>query len=55
MTTSLPPGKTVAINGMQIYSMLAGQGVPLLLLHGYKGARNDWAVLPFLRGNWEQE
>src|SRR6266487_1658993 len=44
MTTSLPPGQTVTINGMQMYYVLAGQGEPLVLLHGFTGASNDWAV-----------
>ena len=45
MTTSLPPGQTVTLNGMQMYYVLAGQGEPLVLLHGYTGASNDWAVI----------
>jgi len=44
MTTPLPPGQTVTINGMQMYYVLAGQGEPLVLLHGFTGASNDWAV-----------
>jgi hypothetical protein len=41
MTASLPSGQTVVINGMQMYYVLAGQGEPLVLLHGYTGASND--------------
>ena len=44
MTTSLPPGQTVSINGMQMYYVLAGKGEPLVLLTGYTGASSDWAV-----------
>jgi len=63
MTTSLPPGQTVTINGMQMYYVLAGQGEPLVLLHGYTGSSNDWVlffddlvrehqlVIPDLRGH----
>jgi pimeloyl-ACP methyl ester carboxylesterase len=46
MTTSFPPGQTVTLNGMQMYYVLAGEGEPLVLLHGYTGASGDWA--PFL-------
>ncbi len=44
MTTSLPPGQTIVVNEMQMYNVLAGQGEPLVLLHGYTGASSDWAV-----------
>jgi transposase len=43
MTTSFPPGQTVTLNGMQMYYVLAGQGEPLVLLHGYTGSSKDWA------------
>jgi pimeloyl-ACP methyl ester carboxylesterase len=63
MTTSLPPGQTVTINGMQMYYVLHGQGEPLLLLHGFTGSSSDWSpffhdlssdyqlVIPDLRGH----
>lgn len=44
MTTSLPPGHTVTLQDMQMYYVDAGEGEPLLLLHGYTGASSDWAV-----------
>ena len=43
MTTSLPPGQTATINGMQMYYVLHGQGEPLLLLHGFTGSSSDWS------------
>ncbi len=63
MTTSLPLGQTMLINGMQMYYVLHGQGEPLLLLHGFTGSSNDWLlffddlvreyqlVIPDLRGH----
>lgn len=44
MTASLPPGQTITLDGMQMYYVLAGQGEPLVLLHGYTGASSDWAI-----------
>lgn len=44
MNTSLPPGQTIAINGMQMYYVTHGQGEPLLLLHGFLGSSSDWAL-----------
>jgi len=46
MSTAFPHGRTVAINGMQMYYVLHGQGEPLVLLHGFTGAGSDWE--PFL-------
>src|SRR5436309_3568227 len=63
MRTSLPPGQTVTLHEMQMYYVDAGEGEPLLLLHGYTGASNDWAfcfdelasqhrlIIPDLRGH----
>lgn len=48
MTTSLPPGQTVTLNGMQMYYVLHGHGEPLLLLHGFTGSSSDWS--PFVHG-----
>lgn len=44
MRTSLPPGHTVTLQDMQMSYVDAGEGKPLLLLHGYTGASSDWAV-----------
>lgn len=44
MTTPLPPGQNMMLNGMQMYYVLHGEGEPLLLLHGYTGSSNDWRV-----------
>ncbi|HZO76273.1 MAG TPA: alpha/beta hydrolase [Ktedonobacteraceae bacterium] len=44
MRTSLPPGRTVSLQDMQMYYVDAGEGEPLLLLHGYTGASSDWAI-----------
>ena len=43
MRTSLPPGQTLTLHDMQMYYLDAGEGEPLLLLHGYTGASTDWA------------
>lgn len=63
MITSLPPGQTVTLDDMQMYYVDAGEGEPLLLLHGYTGASTDWAfcfdeltskyrlIIPDLRGH----
>ena len=63
MNTPLPPGQAVAINGMQMYYVMVGQGEPLLLLHGFMGAGSDWEpftpelaqeyqlIIPDLRGH----
>lgn len=63
MRTSLPPGQTLTLHDMQMYYLDAGEGEPLLLLHGYTGASTDWAfcfdelasqyrlIIPDLRGH----
>src|SRR6266571_3919472 len=63
MRTSLPPGQTVTLHDMQMYYVDAGEGEPLLLLHGYTGASTDWTfcfdelasqyrlIIPDLRGH----
>jgi pimeloyl-ACP methyl ester carboxylesterase len=45
MATSLPPGQIVTLNGIQMYYVLAGEGEPLVLLHGFTGGSDDLAVL----------
>src|SRR5262245_21159144 len=37
------PGKTVTVNGMQMYYETYGQGEPLVLLHGFNGSGIAWA------------
>jgi hypothetical protein len=32
------PGKTVAVNGIEMYYETSGEGEPLLLLHGFGGS-----------------
>ncbi|HZO75829.1 MAG TPA: alpha/beta hydrolase [Ktedonobacteraceae bacterium] len=63
MRTSLPAGHIVSLQDMQMYYVDAGEGEPLLLLHGYTGASSDWAfcfdelarqyrlIIPDLRGH----
>lgn len=63
MRASLPPGRTVTLHDMQMYYVDAGEGAPLLLLHGYTGASTDWTfcfdelaslyrlIIPDLRGH----
>lgn len=60
-----PPaaGKTVAVNGIELYYEIHGQGEPLLLLHGFGGSGQMWApfvpelakqyqvIVPDLRGH----
>jgi pimeloyl-ACP methyl ester carboxylesterase len=57
------PGKTVAVNGMEMYYEVRGQGEPLVLLHGFNGSGQAWSplvadfakgyqvILPDLRGH----
>jgi pimeloyl-ACP methyl ester carboxylesterase len=37
------PGKTVHVNGIDLYYETQGAGDPLLLLHGGSGCHEDWA------------
>jgi pimeloyl-ACP methyl ester carboxylesterase len=41
------PGKTVAVNGIEMYYETTGQGEPLVLLHGFNGSGQAWSrVIP---------
>ena len=63
MTTATTSGQTAAINGMQMYFEIHGEGEPLLLLHGFTGAGSNWQafvgglsreyqlIIPDLRGH----
>jgi pimeloyl-ACP methyl ester carboxylesterase len=45
-------GKTVSVNGIDMYFESAGQGPPLVLLHGFNNSGNEWATaLRFLDPN----
>jgi pimeloyl-ACP methyl ester carboxylesterase len=56
-------GKVVALNGMEMYYEISGQGRPLVLLHGFNGSGQAWerltpefakhyqVILPDLRGH----
>ncbi|MBV8552296.1 MAG: alpha/beta hydrolase [Acidobacteriaceae bacterium] len=46
MTTELSGGRIETINGIQLYYEIHGSGEPLLMLHGFGGSSQDWAVLP---------
>jgi pimeloyl-ACP methyl ester carboxylesterase len=45
MKTSLPPGFTETLNGMQMYYEIRGEGEPLLLLHGGGGVGANWELI----------
>ncbi|MEX2301688.1 MAG: alpha/beta hydrolase [Bryobacterales bacterium] len=46
-TAADAPGKTVAVNGIEMYYETSGQGEPLLLLHGFGGSGQAWSrVIP---------
>lgn len=61
--TAEAPGKTVAVNGMEMYYETSGEGEPLLLLHGFNGSGRAWSrfvpefakhyqvIVPDLRGH----
>lgn len=63
MSLSESPGKTVLVNGQEIYFEIRGTGEPLLLLHGFSGTSQDWIpsldkwgdgfqfIIPDLRGH----
>jgi pimeloyl-ACP methyl ester carboxylesterase len=38
----MEPGRTLPINGMDLYFESYGDGQPLLLLHGFTGCGDDW-------------
>ena len=40
-----PPGRTVLLNGVQLYFDIHGAGDPLILLHGFTGCSQDWSPL----------
>jgi pimeloyl-ACP methyl ester carboxylesterase len=52
MKTAHTVGQTAAINGMEMYYEICGQGEPLLLLHGFTGSSFDWQ--PFINPLAEQ-
>jgi pimeloyl-ACP methyl ester carboxylesterase len=37
-----PKGGSVGVNGIELYYEVAGEGEPLLLLHGMTGCGGDW-------------
>ena len=45
MKTSPPLGRTIPINGMEMYYEIRGAGEPLVLLHGGTGAGVNWDLL----------
>jgi pimeloyl-ACP methyl ester carboxylesterase len=57
------PGKSVAVNGIEMYYETSGEGEPLLLLHGFGSSGQTWAkfvpdfarryqvIVPDLRGH----
>lgn len=61
--TASPAGATVAVNGMEMYYEVHGNGEPLLLLHGFGGSGRAWrefvpefarhyrVIVPDLRGH----
>jgi pimeloyl-ACP methyl ester carboxylesterase len=63
MTSASSLGRIETINGVQLYFEVAGNGEPLLLLHGFSGSSQDWMpsatewgpefqlIVPDLRGH----
>jgi pimeloyl-ACP methyl ester carboxylesterase len=45
MKTPPPLGQTIAINGMEMYYEIHGEGEPLILLHGGAGAGVNWGLI----------
>ncbi|HTQ79925.1 MAG TPA: alpha/beta fold hydrolase [Thermoanaerobaculia bacterium] len=45
MTTLPPAGRITAVNDIEMYCELRGQGEPLLLLHGGGGVGANWSLL----------
>ena len=53
-TPTAPPGKVVTVNGFEMYYETAGQGQPLVLLHGFNGFGGAWAkVVPELAQHYQ--
>lgn len=58
-----PNGHFAAVNGMQMYYEVYGEGSPLILLHGYENSSQQWhpfisefaihfqVIVPDLRGH----
>lgn len=63
MEASSTPGRTLSINGMEMYYEVRGEGEPLVLLHGGTGVGAHWdlvfaespagvrSIVPDLRGH----
>jgi pimeloyl-ACP methyl ester carboxylesterase len=63
MTAASSTGHTASVNGMEMYYEVHGQGVPLVLLHGFTGCGRNWdpfisdlardyqLIVPDLRGH----
>src|SRR5438477_9646100 len=45
MNTSPPLGRTIPVNGMEMYYEIRGAGEPLVLLHGGTGAGVNWSLI----------
>ena len=62
-TAAAAPGRTVAVNGIEMYYETRGEGEPLILLHGFNGSGQAWSrviadfakryqvIVPDLRGH----